>query len=241
MATTKYINLQNLQKALDEVKARVVLKEAGKGLSTNDLTNELKQKYDTAAQKVEQLEATGGQANVIEKIKVNGVEQQVGAEKDVNITVPTGTLASKNEVAESDLETTLAQKINNKADTSTVNTVSGKVDTLVGADSGKSVRTIANEELAAQLIPEGAQDSLDTLQEIAQWIQDHPDDASAMNTAINQLKTLVGTLPEDITSTTVVQYIKEYCDGQLTAYVKAADLVPATDEEIEAMFASWTA
>lgn len=37
------------------------------------------------------------------------------------------------------------------------------VDTLVDEDEGKSVREIANEELAAQLIPEDAQDSLDTL------------------------------------------------------------------------------
>ena len=65
------------------------------------------------------------------------------------------------------------------------------MDTLIGTDTGKSVRTIANEELAAQLIPEGAQESLDTLTEIAQWIQDHPDDAAAMNTAIAKLNGIV--------------------------------------------------
>ena len=97
-----------------------------------------------------------------------------------------GALAAKDEVAEADLETALAAKINGKADQTAV-------DTLVGADTGKSVRTIANEELAAQLIPEGAQESLNTLQEIAQWIQDHPDDAAAMNTAIEALETKVDT------------------------------------------------
>ena len=90
-----------------------------------------------------------------------------------------------------------------------IDTVSGKVTTLIGSDSGKSVRTIANEELAAQLIPEGAKQSLDTLQEIAAWIQAHPDDASAMNQAISTLETLVGTLPEGITATTVVGYVQE--------------------------------
>lgn len=65
--------------------------------------------------------------------------------------------------------------------------VSGKVVTLIGNDSGKSVREIANDELAAQLIPEHAKDSLDTLQEIAAWIQSHPDDASAMNARIKKL------------------------------------------------------
>lgn len=63
-----------------------------------------------------------------------------------------------------------------------------KVATLIGDDAGKSVRTIANEELAAQLIPDGAKESLDTLQEIAAWIQSHPDDASAMSADIATLK-----------------------------------------------------
>lgn len=241
MAETKYVSTENLQKALDEVKGRVVLKETGKGLSTNDFTNELKQKYDQAATKVEQLEATGGQANVIEKIKVNGVEQSVGSEKDVNIAVPTGALADKDKVSESDLESTLFQKINSKADASSLSTTDGKLNTLIGSDSGKSVRTIANEELAAQLIPDNAKDSLDTLQEIAQWIQDHPDDAAAMNAAISSLQSLIGTIPEEATSDNIVAYIKEYCDGALIPYVKSSDLVPLTDEEIEAMFSGWGA
>ena len=67
--------------------------------------------------------------------------------------------------------------------------IDNKVTTLIGSDLNKSVRTIANEELAAQLIPENAKENLDTLQEIAAWIQNHPDDASAMNSAITALKT----------------------------------------------------
>lgn len=82
-----------------------------------------------------------------------------------------------------------------------------KIATLIGSDASKSVRTIANEELAAQLIPSSAKESLDTLQEIAAWIQNHPDDAAAMNTAITNLQTLVGELPAGTTATTVVGYI----------------------------------
>ena len=87
--------------------------------------------------------------------------------------------------------------------------IDGVVTTLVGDDADKSVRTIANEELTKQLIPEGAKESLDTLKEIADWIQKHPDDVSAMNKAIEDLGALVGTLPEGITATTVVGYIAE--------------------------------
>lgn len=71
--------------------------------------------------------------------------------------------------------------------------VDGKVATLVGEDVNKSVRTIANEELAKQLVAEGAAESLDTLAEIAAWIQSHPEDAAAMNEAIGALEAKVDT------------------------------------------------
>lgn len=78
------------------------------------------------------------------------------------------------------------------ADVTGLQTELDKVTTLIGSDASKSVRTIANEELAAQLIPENAKESLNTLQEIAQWIQDHPDDVTAIHVAIAALQTKVG-------------------------------------------------
>ena len=89
-----------------------------------------------------------------------------------------------------------------------IDAVGAKVTTLIGEDANKSVRTIANEELVAQIIPEAAKESLDTLEEIAAWIQSHPDDASAMNKAIEDLEALIGALPEDIDQTTVVAYVE---------------------------------
>lgn len=62
------------------------------------------------------------------------------------------------------------------------------VNTLVGSDGGMSVRQIAVDVLETALIPEHAKDSLDTLQEIADWIQSHPDDASNFNTRIVRLE-----------------------------------------------------
>lgn len=78
------------------------------------------------------------------------------------------------------------------ADVTGLQTELDKVTTLIGSDASKSVRTIANEELAAQLIPENSKESLNTLQEIAQWIQDHPDDVTAIHAAIAALQTKVG-------------------------------------------------
>lgn len=48
-------------------------------------------------------------------------------------------------------------------------------------DKNKSIRVIAAEEIAEQLISDDAQESLDTLQEISNWIQQHPEDVAEMN------------------------------------------------------------
>lgn len=91
-----------------------------------------------------------------------------------------------------------------------VTAVEETVDTLVGTDASKSVRTIANEELVKQLIPENAQESLDTLAEIAQWIQNHPNDAASINTAISalQAKLALGMDSEGLEYTTVKAYVE---------------------------------
>lgn len=102
-----------------------------------------------------------------------------------------------------------------------MDTAEGKLTTLIGSDADKSVRTIANEELAAQLIPETAKASLDTLQEIAAWIQAHPDDASAMNTRIGDLEILVGDDPVSTQINTAIEALK------IGDYAKAADLTAA--------------
>lgn len=73
-----------------------------------------------------------------------------------------------------------------------IDAVQALVTTLIGEDANKSVRTIANEELVKQLIPENAKEALDTLQEIAAWIQSHPDDAADFNKRIGDLETAVG-------------------------------------------------
>lgn len=92
----------------------------GKGLSTNDLTDELKGQYDAAYTHSQVAHAPAdAQANIIESVKVNGTALEI-SDKAVDITVPTGTLAGKDKVAEGDLEEALATKINGKLDASEV-------------------------------------------------------------------------------------------------------------------------
>ena len=142
-----------------------------------------------------------------------------------------GALKKRVDTAEGDIKTAKADitALQGRADA-----VEGKVAALVGEDAGKSARTIANEELTKQLIPEGAKESLDTLQEIAAWIQKHPDDASAMNAAISALKTKVGDIPEGATSTTIVAYIKELVDAEKVRATGAEDGIKKDVSAIQA-------
>lgn len=106
--------------------------------------------------------------------------------------------------------------------------LAGRVTTLEGNDAGKSVRTIANEELAKQLVADDAKESLDTLAEIAAWIQSHPDDASAMNEAITALqnKVVLGTDSEGKEYTTVKAYVEAAIAAlNVGQYALASELV----------------
>lgn len=85
-----------------------------------------------------------------------------------------------------------------------INTEKGRINTLYGVtadsqgDSGKSVRTIANEELASQLLSGSADADFKTLQELASWLEDHPESASAMNNAISANSTSINNLTSDV-------------------------------------------
>ena len=242
MATTKYISGQNLQEVLNLLKAKVVLKEAGKGLSTNDLTDDLKQKYDQAATKVEQLEATGGQANVIEKIKVNGTEQQVGAEKDVNIAVPTN-----------------VSELNNDSGFQTEAQVNAKISAVYKPGGSVAFASLPEPSATVLGIVYNVTDGFTTTDNFVEGAgKAHPAGENVVVVDVGE-----GNYKFDVLSGFVdlsgytntdgmaqaIETAKQEAvteagnntDTKLLAYVKAADLVPATTEEIQDMFTSWTA
>ena len=110
------------------------------------------------------------------------------------------------------------------------------IDTLNGTGAG-SVKKQISDSIAA--IVADAPESLNTLKEIADWINSHAESASDMNSRINanrddidDLTALVGRLPTGSSSTTIVAYIAEYvskamADSDLSQYAKAADLTAA--------------
>ena len=70
--------------------------------------------------------------------------------------------------------------------------------TVQGSDTTKSMRTVAQEEVAA--IVDGADSSFDTLKEIAQWISTHQDtaDVVTLQNDVKNLKDLMNGTPAEI-------------------------------------------
>lgn len=139
---------------------------------------------------------------------------------------------------------TVAQEIDDAIEALDLSELSTAISTLVDNDSGKSARTIASEELAAQLIPANADAALDTLQEIAAWIQDHPDDAAAMASSISALqsKLVLGTRKVDGVDTeysTVRDYVERYVAAQLANYTTTAPNQAALDLITETLIQNW--
>lgn len=194
----KLVTLQNLTTFANEVKSKYAKQSA----------------LEALAAQVENLVTAGGEPNVLEGVKVNGVALAI-AEKMVDILVATGSengtisvnkaniavaglqaLAFKAQVSESDLDTALKAVLDAKATgadltalTARVTTAEGQIGTLVGSvegDDAKSVRTISAEEVAK--IVADAPEAYDTLKELADWLASHETDAASMNSSIQTNK-----------------------------------------------------
>ena len=88
-ATVKAV-YNHVKSLSDDIEKSYVKKETGKGLSTNDLTADLKSNYDAAYTHSKASHApTDAEKNVIVGIKKNGVSLTPDADRSVNITVPT--------------------------------------------------------------------------------------------------------------------------------------------------------
>lgn len=109
----------------------------------------------------------------------------------------------------SELLMSTISKVDNQATTITtiqgdISDLEGIVTTLVGTDADKSVRAIAIEVLAEQLLADGLTENFATLQDLAAWLADHPEEAAEMNTAIqantSAITALQGTVGSHTTS-----------------------------------------
>lgn len=190
------------------------------------LAEKVKANDDALAGRIKTLEDVGSQANVIEGVKVNGALLTL-TDKIADILVAEGTangtvkvnnvdiavhglaaLAYKSEVAYDDLAAALKNLIDSKAAQSSIDTLTGSGDGSIS----KMIDTALN-DFATKVTDDGV---VNSYKELIDWAAAHGAEAaemaggiSANTTAINNLKALVGTLPEGATATTVVDYIAE--------------------------------
>lgn len=110
-----------------------------------------------------------------------------------------GALAVKDEVAYEDLAAALKSLIDGKAEGSVVTA-------LIGEDTGKTVRAISAEEVAK--IVAGADESYNTLKEIADWILSDTTGAAKMATDIDRLDAILEGIGGEGEQATVVAYVE---------------------------------
>lgn len=252
---TKLTKLEALQQLAQRVNQDFAKQEALNTLSGKVSKNETDIK--DLQESVEGLESQLGDENVIEGVKVNGADLTPDEEKKVNVTITESTangkisvngsdvavhgldtMAYKANVAETDLTSELQTKINGKADDTDLDALEAIVTTLVGQDASKSVRKIATEEIAAQLIAAEADGNMDSLEELAAWFQSHPKEVGEINKKINDLVELVGEIPEDADADDIVSYITEVVEDAITKlnmsqYAKSADVTQEIEEALE--------
>lgn len=183
-------------------------------------------KVTTLSGRVDQLVTAGGEPNVLVGIKINDTLLTL-TEKIANILIAEGTtngtisvnnvdvavhglaaLAYKAEVSEAELSTALKAVIDAKAK-------QADLDVLTGTGEGSISKMIDNafNDFSTKVTDDGV---INSYKELIDWAAEHGADATelaagitANTNAINNLKALVGTLPEGATSTTVVGYIAE--------------------------------
>ena len=234
--------------------------------------SEIKSKYaelgalEALQEKVTALE--GGQANVLEGVKVNGTALTI-ADKMVDILVATGSengtisvnganvavaglkaLAYKAQISEADLDAALKAVLDAKASGADLTALAGRVTTAEGAittlnadaETEGSVDYKIAQAVAA--IMENPDETMNSIQELVDWVNDHATDAlelsnqvSTNKTDIANLTALVGKLPEGVASTTVVDYIAEAIGALgIGDYAKTTEVTAAINTALEAYY-----
>lgn len=204
------------------------------------------------SERVNDLVTAGGEPNKLEGIKVNGTlltltdkiadilihESTANGNISVNnVDVPIhglAALAYKSEVSESDLAATLKAILDAKAK-------QADLDTLTGTGEGSISKMIdaAINKFATDVTDD---DVVNSYKELIDWVAQHGPEATEMasgisenKTAIANLKTLVGTLPEGATSTTVVAYITEAINAlSIGDYAKTTEVTAAINTALAA-------
>jgi hypothetical protein len=170
-----------------------------------------------------------------------------------------GALGGKDKVSETDLDDALKAKVNaaaegnhshdnkdvldgitaekvaawdtvgDKAEQTDLDAVEGKVDTLIGADTGKSARAISAEEatkaindFATKVSDDG---TVNSFKELVDWAASHGSEAAEMTAAIQAIEAILAGIGGDGEQPTVVAYVADAIAAlKIGDYAKAAEL-----------------
>lgn len=224
-----------------------------------------KAELDAINTKIQEIVTAGGEPNKLEGVKVNGTALAI-AGKMVDLLIASGSengtisvnnvdvavtglkaLAYKAEVSEAELAAALAEKINAKAENADLEALAGRVganETAIGtlnadAETAGSVDYKIAQAVAA--IMENPDETMNSIQELVNWTNDHAADALELSNQVTKNKndiaslvSLVGTLPEGATSTTVVGYIAEAIAAiGIGDYAKTTEVTAAINTALE--------
>ena len=223
--------LQALVTKVESLLAGKVNTEAGKGLSTNDLTNELKGKYDAAYAHSQAAHAPAdAEKNVIIAVTFNG--QAATIDPGTRTAAITATIPTK------------VSELTNDSGFQTASDVSGAISTALGnyynkgeTDSKIAAAVAAANHLKYQIVeslPDSNQDA-NTIYLLAK------DGSTGQNVYteymwLNNKWEILGDTSVDLTNYYTKAQTDQAITTALTNYVKTADMVEITAEEVQGMF-----
>lgn len=180
-------------------------KQEGKGLSSNDFTDALLNKLNSLENYVHPEKHQISEIHNLQNI-LNGKQ-------------PVGDYATR---AELEAEATRAQEAE-ELNAQQLLTLVGNVE----GDAAKSMREIAKEEAQAEVgtLIGAAPEALDSLEEVAQWIQN---DESGTQVILNDISTLKNKV--DTEDKTVSEYVTDVVNAQ--AHVTESEMTSYVDQEI---------
>lgn len=189
---TKLTQLAHLKSLAEKVAAECATKTELQALSS----------------KIDGLVSAGGEANVLEGVKVNGTALSI-AEKMVDILIASGTtngtisvnnadvavkglaaLAYKAQVSQSDLDSALNAVIAAKAEQSAVTSLQGEITTLKGSGEG-SVQKAIDDAINQFATNVSDDDVVNSFKELVDWAAEHGSEAAEMSAGIQENKNAV--------------------------------------------------
>ena len=212
---TNYTTLNNAITAETEARQNAISAEtAARETAINDvITAYTKAVSDEATERDNADKALDNKITALTETVETAVEtledKIEAAQKAATTVVAEGTDAGNNlsiaSATSEDGAVTYTINLTDVASASAFTEVKGQVSTLIGTDVNKSVRTIANEELAATLLSGEADADFKTLQDLAAWLEEHPESAAEMNTAIQANATAITDNANAITAETAAR------------------------------------